>query len=143
MASAAVVTGTPSTDANNASSSSSTTTQAVGTSTAAAPAPKPIMIKRFNVFNSTDTELVQYSAEWCNPCQRVKVHVDKLLSEGKLTKTNEIITDKSKTRPGLIIPFFEVIDKKTQKAIKSIQTSKAEELDVFLDFDTLQFDEDF
>jgi thiol-disulfide isomerase/thioredoxin len=74
--------------------------------------------------------LLSYTASWCKPCQRVKPALLTLVSECKHIGHKELDKD---DRPEHVkyIPFFEIIDESGQR-IRTIQTSKGEELDSFL-----------
>ncbi len=85
-----------------------------------------VQVRTYTLPNGQHLRL--HSAEWCQPCCRVKVHVDKFVEEKKLELLEEV---EAEARQGLVIPFFELLDEKGE-VVKSIQTSKLEELEPFL-----------
>lgn len=91
-------------------------------------------------------QLRSYTAEWCGPCRRIKPHLAELEKEGKieLIHAKEIPLTENR-RKGLIIPCFDVIkvtgenvdgadvDDSNIEILHSLQTSKSEDLNKFLD----------
>lgn len=94
---------------------------------------KLIMVQQWSISNS-DLILRSFTASWCPPCTRIKPHLLKLEEQGVVRLRTIDVIRKEDKRPGMLIPFFELIDK-NDTVVRFIQTSKEEEFTRFLQDD--------
>lgn len=99
---------------------------------------KKININKWELFNGQ--YLISYTAKWCSPCQRIKPVLLELTKTRKHLGSKEVGRTK---RPEHVkfIPWFDIVDK-DEKIVKSLQSSKEEDLKSFLNIVTYSY-EDF
>lgn len=94
---------------------------------------KQIEIRTYKVYASDDYIIKAYlsKGDWCKPCTRIKPHLA-LLETTKILFLQDIIIVDKETKPKPLIPAFDICYNNGD-IIRSVQTSKPEELNEFID----------
>ena len=92
---------------------------------------KKINVNKWRISHGDNMYLISYTAKWCKPCQKIKPMLLDLMSSREHVGSKEFNKDH---RPEHVkfIPWFDVIDSHG-KIVKSIQTSKDDELIKFVE----------
>ncbi len=78
-------------------------------------------MKKINmsIYNLGDHKLTMYTAEWCNPCKKIKPDIIELLGEPE--RTGELTKEEYKEKVFNLIPYF--IITKDENIIEQLQSS--------------------
>lgn len=87
-----------------------------------------------------------YKASWCVSCKKIATLLEDFEERHLIKKESETTVrakDALKRFPGVKIPFFCLLQGPSNDVVKVLQTSKKEEIEVLLEFDTISYDDDF
>ena len=104
---------------------------------------KRICLTRYGIKGSPDECLLTYTADWCTPCNNIKPFIDEMIKKEHIQLIFSQKVKKSDLPEGTKIPLFKIVNTESFSVIKTIQSSKREDIANFLDFPTLQTDNDF
>ncbi len=75
---------------------------------------------------------ISCTAEWCNPCKRIKPHVMSFLNDKEKVSDLKINQKKYQQEYNKYVPYFIIIDISSKLKLDSIQTSNSEEFTTFI-----------
>jgi thiol-disulfide isomerase/thioredoxin len=96
-----------------------------------------------NVYTlKSDTKLYTYTAEWCNPCKKIKPTIQKLTMNFNLGVSMQIDKKTLREEVNQFIPFFKLVRNGPNGSITQtvIQTSDEEQLTDFINKALITFD---